>query len=385
LVDSMLSMFGVWVFYLGILTAQTMRLDFAMITGFFLGGALLTKSPAMFFSLLLPTTWILASWPKKRSEVSKKLVKLIFLFVPTYVIGYAMFNVLRLGPNFHMLNARNLDYVFPISHLWQKPLDPFLPHVDRALEWFWQIGPSLLIVFFVTSLIVGLKDKKKEIVLLSLWVFFPILVQSMYAKVFTTRYIFFALPPVIILSSYIFKNRQVKRKFLQKTLIILLGAFFIHAVWIDLTMLANIEKAPLPSIMRSGYLEEWTAGTGIKEASEYIREEYVGEPEKKIVVGTEGYFGTLPDGLQMYLNDLPAVTVIGVGLGLNHVPSQLVESRDFGNKTFLVVNKSRLLETPEELGLKLVGEYKKAERKEKDSRAFLQKGPQEILYLFEVE
>ncbi len=383
LVDSMLSMFGVWTMYFGILTSQTLRLDFAMITGFFLGGALLTKSPAMFFSLLLPTTWILVKWPKKRSEKSVKLIKLIFIFIPTYLIGYGMFNILRLGPNFHMLNARNLDYVFPISHLWENPMDPFLPHIDRALEWFWQLGPSVLIVFFVTSLVIGLKNKSKEILVLFAWLMFPILVQSMYAKVFTTRYVFFTLPAGIILSSYIFG--KVKGKSSKKVLKVVLGVFVFHALWINYLMIRSTEKAPLPSIMRSGYLEEWTSGTGIKESADYIRGEYEKEPDKKIVVGTEGYFGTLPDGLQMYLNDLPEITVIGVGLGLNFLPSQLVESRDFGNKTYLVVNKSRILATPESMELKLVGEYKKAERSEKNTRTYIQKGPQEVLYLFEVK
>lgn len=109
LVDSMLSMFGVWNLIFGILTAQTMRLDFAMITGFFLGGALLTKSPALFFSLLLPFTWILGKGEKQIKKKIRKLFKFIISFIPTYVIGYGMLNILRLGPNFHMLSARNLD------------------------------------------------------------------------------------------------------------------------------------------------------------------------------------------------------------------------------------------------------------------------------------
>src|SRR3989344_2174023 len=45
LVDSLLSMFGVWTLIFSILAIKLRRLDFAMLAGFTLGGALLTKSP----------------------------------------------------------------------------------------------------------------------------------------------------------------------------------------------------------------------------------------------------------------------------------------------------------------------------------------------------
>src|SRR4030042_902826 len=69
LVDSMLSMFGIWTLIFGILTAKTLRLYFAMLAGFSLGGALLTKSPALFFVLLLPFCWLMSSWVGGKKQV----------------------------------------------------------------------------------------------------------------------------------------------------------------------------------------------------------------------------------------------------------------------------------------------------------------------------
>lgn len=48
LVDSMLAMFGIWTFIFAYLAATRERLDLAMVAGFTLGGAWLTKSPALF-------------------------------------------------------------------------------------------------------------------------------------------------------------------------------------------------------------------------------------------------------------------------------------------------------------------------------------------------
>jgi hypothetical protein len=122
-------------------------------------------------------------------------------------------------------------------------------------------------------------------------------------------------------------------------------------------------------------LEEWTAGYGIKEVADLIKEEFKKEPDRKIVVGTEGYFGTLPDGLQIYLNERPEITVVGVGLGIDKVPQPLVESQAAGNKTYLVINNTRLLKNSEKLGLTLIAAYPKAVRPN---------GSREALLFFEV-
>lgn len=382
LVDSMFSMFGIWTLFFAAKTAKTLRMDYAMFTGFFLGGALLTKSPAIFFVMMLPITWILAKWSKNVKMRLSVFAKLIFFYLTALTIGYGMHSIMRLGPNFHLLASRNLDYVLPLSHLWTNPKDPFLPYIDRVLQWFWQLGPSIIILFFVFGVYYGLKKWRKETVLLVVWALFPVFVQAMYAKAFTTRYVLFSLPPAIILASFAFRGLHFKgsRTLLKVGMIV----FLLHALWIDRLLLINMNNAPLPRVMRSGYLEEWTSGIGIREASELIREEYNSNPEEKIVVGTEGYFGTLPDGLQMYLADLPEITVIGIGLGINQIPSQLVESRDFGNKTYLVVNSSRLLVEPEEIGLELVASFAKANRPA-GFKEYIHFGPHDNLYLFRVK
>jgi len=69
-----------------------------------------------------------------------------------------------------------------------------------------------------------------------------------------------------------------------------------------------------------------------------------------IIVGTEGFFGTLPDGLQIYLEKVPRVTVIGVGYPVKTLPESLKDAKRFGNKVYLVVNRSRLEADQKEIG-----------------------------------
>ena len=382
LVDSLLSLFGVWTLYFGLLTAKTERLDFAMLTGFSLGGALLTKSPGIFFTILLPTTWLLSKWPQEINEKLVHLIKLLFLLAVTYFIGYAMYNILRLGPNFHLVGTRNQDYIFPLSHLLTNPRDPFVFYIDRSFEWIRMMGPNFVLALAFLGIILNIRKNYRQILLLSAWFLFPILVQSEFAKVITARYILFSLPYLFILSASAFTQNK---KLIKKLVVGFMIVFVLQALFFDYYLLTNPQKANLPRSERSGYLEEWTAGTGIKEVADLIRKEAAVNKEK-IVVGTEGYFGTLPDGLQMYLNDLltEKVTVMGVGIDLSEIPQSLIDSKKAGNKTYLAINSCRLhIKNPEERGLKIIAAYPKAVRPD-GNKEYVKCGPRDTFNLLEL-
>ncbi|HJX59031.1 MAG TPA: glycosyltransferase family 39 protein [Patescibacteria group bacterium] len=372
LVDSMLAMFGIWTFFLAALTATRLKLDTAILTGFALGAALLTKSPALFFALLIPFMILLINWPKNPKARVFTFGKFVFFTVVSIFIGYAIFNILRLGPNFHLLSSRNLDYVYPFTHIFENPLDPFLSLVRATFVYFKLLGPWTLMPLVVLGAIFSFKaDWRKSLVVL-LWFIVPILGITEYAKVYTARYILFPLPYLAIFAGNILPTGK---KSLYWAGMILLALFLSQSLMVNRRLLFDIQKAQLPRSERSGYLEDWTAGFGIKEVSELVRAEFAREPGKKIVIGTEGYFGTLPDGLQMYLNDMPQIIVVGVGLGIDKIPTPLAESRAYGNKTYLVVNSTRLLEDADKLGLRLINSYPKATKPE---------GRREDLLFFEV-
>lgn len=380
LVDSLLNMCGIWALLFGIITSRTRRIDTAIVTGFFIGLATLTKSPGVFFALLLPVTWLLANWTRDIKDNLSIIVQLFFLAVISVGIAFGMYNIQRLGPNFHQLSARTQDYVYPISHIFERPLDPLLPHFDRSLEWIRILGPSMLFVLVGVGVVLSIKGNSKKVLVLLIWSIVPILVQSEFAKVFTARYIYFTLPPLYILSGNILSKSKVRL-----VLIICIGLFTLQSLKNDFYLLKDPEKAKLPRSERSGYLEEWTAGQGILQVAKYLKETQSQNPSQKIVVGTEGYFGTLPDGLQMYMQNTPNTLVIGVGLSISEPPVSLLESRKAGNRTYLVINSSRLnlKSTAESVGLKEILKIPKAERPS-EIKEHWQYGPRDYLYLFEV-
>jgi len=70
-------------------------------------------------------------------------------------------------------------------------------------------------------------------------------------------------------------------------------------------------------------------------------------------------------------------------LGLNKIPDSLAESVKAGNKTYLVINSTRLSAKPENIGLKTILSFKKADRP-KGFNEYVRNGPFETFYLFEV-
>ena len=373
LVDSMLSMFGVWTFIFSYLAIKKERWDFAMLAGFALGGAWLTKSSALFFAIMLPSLWLFAPWKKNLTKNFIVFFKSLFLSLTTIIIGYGFYNILRLGPNFHLIASRNMDYVYPINHFLTSPFDPLKTFLTASARWISVMGPWPVILMAFGGIVLNFKKHKKEILILTLWFLFPIFVQSEFAKSFTARYILFSIPYLIIIAGSLFSYESKKWQNILKYGVLVL--FAVLSGIFNYRLITSPYKADLPRSERSGYLEEWTAGQGIAETADYLIKEDAALPDEKIVIGTEGYFGTLPDGLQMYLNNYPEITAIGVGLTFDFVPKDLINSKAYGDKTYLLVNASRFTGNAEYLGLSLIKEFPKAEKPN---------GTHDSLLLFEV-
>jgi 4-amino-4-deoxy-L-arabinose transferase-like glycosyltransferase len=356
LVDSLLSAFGLWSFNLSLLLSGSERLDVAMLLGFALGGGLLTKSPAKIFALLSILTVLIGTIKKFKI---KRLMKRGFLLTVSLIIAFMMYNILRLGPNFHMIGLRNQDYIWSFSEVLQHPFRTFPSNMANSWRYYGHYLTWPLFFISIFGLVkIGeriIKNKKIELIFLPLWLFAPLLGISAIARTFTARYILFTVPLLIIL--IIYGLRLVKRYVPNKAYRLLIPLLFIMPIIFNYHLWHNPVKAGLPEDEQRGYLEDWTAGWGIEDIGQYLKAQ---PKDKNIIVGTEGHFGTLPDGLQIYVQDEPNITVIGVGLPIKDIPTQLKEAKQAGNEVYLVVNQSRFaIENWPELELTKVNEYNK--------------------------
>lgn len=322
--DTLLSFFGLFSLYLSLKLAQKPRFDLAMLLGAVLGLAWLTKSPAIYFVVLSLVTFVL---------YNLKSLNKIYLPLISAFIAFCFYNILRLGPQFSQIAIRNRDYVWPLLEILKHPLDPLIPHLKDIVNLYsyYLSLPVLLspvLYFFYKKKIKFNRDS----IIFFLWWILPLIANAAMAKVFTARYILFTLPPLILLLSIFLKP------LLSKKLYIFLIILFIP----NLLRIYQISFRPsnlkLPSI-ETGYIYSWTSGWGIKESADYLISR---SKEANVIVGTEGSFGTLPDGLQIYTNQVPQLTVFGVGIDITQIPEKLIDARNHDDEVYLLFNSSRL-------------------------------------------
>lgn len=347
LVDSMLSAFTVWALYFSIWLAQRVRLDLAMFFGFILGGGILTKTPGLLNLFLIPSS-ILAF---KRIKSDKyHLVKLVLFWGVAIFIALVMYNILRLGPNFHLLSSRNSDYIFSPFELKGRPLDPFIPHFHDISDWFPKLFTWPILVSWLVGLWFMVKEENRLSWVVLAWTFIPLLLNMAFLKTFTARYLLTSIPLLIIVGGYgIEKISNLKTKISNR--ILMLGLLILVtplALRFNYQLLTSPPPPSLPNEERLGYFEMWTAGYGFKDIASYLIEQ---RKRGSVVVGTEGFFGTLPDGLYIYL-DKADISVIGS----NATISAKIRDSAKDHQTFFVGNQSNLKSVK---GVQLIKEYPK--------------------------
>lgn len=353
LVDSMLAAFSLWSLLAGLLLVKYKRIDLAMVLGYLLGGSMLTKTSGVYNIIVLPVIMFTFNWAKQGRD--KRLLQMLGLFTLAVVIAFGTYNILRLGPGFTNLTSRNQDYVFSPTKLIETPFDPFIPHARDLFDWsikFLGLPLSLLVVYSVGFIL--WKRNRIGIAILG-WSVIPLLIEMNFYRTFTARYVLSSIAPLIILAAFVLDHLLKSFKQYKIVAPILLISLLAWPVYFNYYLHTNLEKVPLPKGERRGYLEDWTAGYGFKEIAGFLEEK---SKKEFIVVGTEGSFGTLPDGLQIYLDKNRQVAIIG---GKATISAQLREAAK-DNPTYFVANKSRYPVTEEgapKLGLELLKEYPK--------------------------
>ncbi len=355
LADAMLAFFLIWAFNFMALALRHTRLDLGMVAGFCLGFAWLTKSPAMVAFVLLPFLLLL----KDQKTISKLVIlKSAGILMVAYAIAFGMYNILRLGPEFHMIALRNKDYIFPLSEIITHPFDPLKTNLKAAFEFYWYLATPIGVLLAISGLLDWRRTHKIPRLLLAAFLLVPILVQATIARTFTARYLLYTVPFAVILISHAIEHlgQHTRKHFLLAAGLI---AVVVPSLWFDIQLLRSPETLPLPRIERSGYLEEWTAGFGLKTISSQLVEAANTQP---VLVGTEGFFGTPFSAVQAYTNGHANIRVIGVGVYIDSVSDNLRNALK-DNAVYLIVNSTRFhIDDPEKVGLKLIASYPKAVR-----------------------
>lgn len=316
-----------------------------------LAGGLWTKLPAI---VAIPSIIVFALLMSLESDQGgKKLLKPMSLGM---VVGLAGFLLMAIHPSFGQLFNRGGDFLFPAGQIllwggWQQTLPNFPEYIRYFLHY---LTPA-----FLVFLIVGLFNSYRQLRTHAFFwagLAFVVPIGLMGIVVFP-RYL---LPAAFFLTmatlsgvdawvATMTPQREIakRRKPFAYTVAtsaagaLLLGNSLVSGLDFLVKQTTDYDKTPFVSADRGQYLEEWASGHGIRETVQLIRAE---SQHGSLAVATEGYFGTLPDGLLVYMHgNVPDnVATDGIGQPVGGIPDWFVAQAKSFDKIWLVVNSHRL-------------------------------------------
>lgn len=329
----------------------------------FFGSALWLKLPAV---MLTPVLF----FPAIAAFVQRKNYAFLLLLQSGIGIvgGLLLFALLRVSPAFGQLFSRGSDFLFP----WQEVVfagswrDTVINIPTYGYYFVTYFSWLILLPFIATAL---RKKRKEQIILLlgALTFFLPIalLGKNVYPRYFLPVGLFITSSAALALEQLvdIFPFRSVIRAKKPLSphqrlagLILLLSclACIYTTCRFIVPALTATDTIPFVSADRKQYLTEWSSGHGVKETVELLQQR---AEHTNIAVATEGFFGTLPDAVLMYLHqETPeGVWVEGVGQPVGGLTTSFLTHVADADEVWLVVNSHRLLKQFPEM--QLIAQY----------------------------
>ncbi|MDR0463012.1 MAG: glycosyltransferase family 39 protein [Pseudomonadales bacterium] len=316
---------------------------YTLLAGLFFGLAFWTKFAALLFA---PVLIVCALFVLKKIEFSKKnFIAVVNALMAITIIGFiggGIFALLRFSPIFPQIFSRGGDFLWSLDEyfanqihiiVWDNFLD-FIRFLAQNFDW-------LLMAFTIIASIFMVKKNHKPALLLLLALVF-LLPMMVLGKVVWPRYLHPAMIFLTVGAVIAMQDLWEKKKKLCQSLIVGILVFTtIQSAYFMFTSYHHLGKMPLVAEDKVQYLEGWASGFGIPEATIYIRQQ---SQTHKILVLTEGFFGTLPDGILMYFfnEDVTNISIEGIGQPVREIPESQLERFDDFEEVILLVNSYRM-------------------------------------------
>jgi len=316
-----------------------------VLLGVSVGAAIWTKLPAVLWLPILP---IWAFYPRHIDRPTK--LTLILQILVGIVLGLALFALLAVVPSFPQLFSRGGDFLFSLPDLFAQPVGS---SIRRLFSFPVNLAIYATPLILITPLI-GLmfKGQRRLQAMLFLTTIIFLLPMMIFGRVVFSRYLLPAAIPLTLsagvliaslLAIYDRSETLVKKGLVALGMGLYLSNILSGSTAMMVGSLIDLELLPLNASDRSQYLQEWSAGFGTKQVAEALLEQ---SKEKRIVVASEGYFGSLPDGLLVYLHRQPVdnIFVDGIGQPVRDIPQDFKDKvANLGgfDEAWLVVNSHR--------------------------------------------
>ncbi len=345
--ESLLTATGIWALNLSILLAKTNRLDMALLLGMVTGLSLLVKSSALFYFLLMPAAYLLVV--NRRNLFSRRTAKYLILIAISAILAQAINNIQRLSPWMHMIQQKNAFFVVPYSEIFKNHSRIFNNFHD-IFRWHFRYTSIPVVITALFGIGLMLSRSPRLALLLLIWLIGPLTGTALIARLFAPRYISFITPYLLVFSAYFLANLRNKRLLILTCLLTFAIPFFLIS-----KLIFDPIHFPYASV-DEGYVNGWSAGNGTKQIAQFFIQQDQ-RSSQPITVFTEGTFGILPQGLELYTDGLTKhLRIIGL-YPLNKIPPQRVLETARSQPTYLILNNTVSDKVPPTM--ELVAEYPK--------------------------
>lgn len=327
LTDSLLLFNLLASYYFALRLAERPRWTNVLGVAVFFWLSLMSKTPALLFLPIFYLTGLLLPKP----TWAKIFTHSIWLSLGLLVAGLAFYS-LRIVPLFGQLFAVGGNFLQDRNDLLSSRIIDIVTYNARFFcqQLLVYLGPILLLAWPFAK-----THRRTQLVLLASAGLF-LLPLILLGKVIYPRYI---LPSSIFL---IISAAVTLGSWQSKTYLRYLALFFTSAysLFFIFTAYFQPDRLSLSATDREQFLEEWSSGHGIREASQIIIEM---AQTQTVAVATEGHFGTLPDGILLYLHkqNVDNIYVEGIGQPVKSIPDFFQERAQNFERQLLIVNSHR--------------------------------------------
>ncbi len=356
LMDTLVAAWSVWSLYIAILLVRHLRLDLAFILGISLGAGVLTKTSGFLSIYLLPTTLLLFNFKEKFAK--KNLLSWFGLAFIAVIFSQIYYGVLRLSPWFHMIAQKDTTFIHTIAEqgsilgLLHYTSRFFIGNLHGLADWtfgYLTLPVIILVGIALLTLLINWREK----LLLIIWFTVPFTGLAFFGKVLYPRFILFMIMPLLVLAAwsivYLIKRFSLDAKAATLLLILTLA----YPLYVDSKILFSIVTAPIPKADSGQYINDNPAGWGVREAVDFLTNE---AKTQEIAVYTEGTFGLLPYGLEIYIVDNPNIEIVGLWPVPEEMNEQMLASIA-GKPTYYISNKFQTV--PVNWNAQFLFEYRK--------------------------
>jgi 4-amino-4-deoxy-L-arabinose transferase-like glycosyltransferase len=310
-----------------------------LLSGLCWGLALLTKTSAFYFLPVFGGTYFYDFMVHKKV----RKINIGISFGLAFGMGLAIIAWMRVSPLFPFLFQRSSDFAHPLSEIMSQFGHIFVTNLLRISNWlFVYMTPAIWILLILSAvlnkyLVIGIKIKK-TIGLLTIGFGLFIVPFIITGKLLSSRYFLPAVIWLIPITAFCLESWYRKTKIFFALISIGIVFFSLRFVW---PLTYDPGKAPLAHEDVVQYLTDWSSGYGIPEIRDFLIHT---AKDRRVIVATEGSFGTLPDGLYIYFHGSPLqanLEIHGIGQPVAGIPDDLLK-RTAEGEVFLVVNQNRL-------------------------------------------